>query len=472
MKVLLLNPAFNRYGGLKGYAAMVPLNLCYLAAYVRHRHLDVTVRILDAEMQNLTYTETIEEVKAFSPTLIGITSTTAAFDSVIQLTSKLKSALPKSFIVIGGAHISALPENSLQESGADFAVIGEGELTFEELVSHIKQGNDNWDTIHGLVYLNEDGGAIINAPRKLIEDLDMLPFPARDLIDHKFYIPQPTKRISLDLYTLLATSRGCPFRCGFCSVRTIWTRRVRFRKQARVIAEIEECVSKYGIRTFRFIDDLFTANRNRVLELCQMICDRKLDIIWIASSRAQRLDKEMLEAMKEAGCREISFGIESGNREVLKKIDKGLDLDEALKVVRLTKKVGISTHASYIMGYIGETEQTMQDTIRFAQKANTHYAAFFIATPLPGTPFYDEALQNGYLRAETTWVNYAPLSNADPVLELPNLSSATLRKWHRKALRSYYFRLRYILFRLFAIRHLYEIVNLFNGLKLFFHIKK
>lgn len=189
-------------------------------------------------------------------------------------------------------------------------------------------------------------------------------------------------------------------------------------------------------------------------------------------ARAQHLDYETFEVMKESGCREISFGIESGNQDILNRIDKSLDLDEAIRVIRTAKKAGIKTHASYILGYIGETEKTIQDTIRFAKKLNTHIVAFFIVNPLPGSRLYQEASEKGYIRPDATWINYSPLSNTESVLELPHLSVAKIRKLHREALKSYYLRPRYIFLSLLSIRHWHDILNMFSGLKLFFHIKK
>ena len=473
MKIILINPAFNRYGGVKGHGgSVIPLNLCCLAAYVRKFHDDVELKILDSEVRDISHEETVEETAAFSPNLVGITTNTCVFDCVKELVRLLKIRLPDIPIVLGGTHVSALPERSLQECKADLVVRGEGELTFEEVVAQLKEGNSDWAKIDGLAYRDKRGEINVNPPRQLIEDLDVLPFPARDLVDNRLYIPAPTKRVSLGMNTLISASRGCPHNCGFCGSRTVWTRKVRTRSAESLVAEMKECAHNYDIRSFNFTDELFTSNKKRVWEICRLIRKEGLNIRWVCSARAQRLDLETLKMMKKAGCHEISFGIESGSTEILKRIDKGIKLDEALRVVRLTKKAGIITHASYMLGYIGETEETIRETIRFAKKLNTKVAAFFIASPLPGTRFYKEALEKGYLRSDATWQDYSPLSNAESVLELPNLSTMMIRKWHRKALRDYYFRPRYIISRLLAIRHWYEIVNLFAGLKIFCRIRK
>ena len=473
MRVIFVNPSFNRYGGIKGHGgSMMPLNLCYLAAYTRQQHPEVELKILDCEIKGFTHEESVDEIIRFDPKLICITTNTSVFDSVITLTQLLKNKLPKSYIIIGGPHASALPERSILESGSDFAAIGEGELILSELIFQIKTNENSWHKIKGLAFFDEKREIQINPPCKLIKNLDILPFPARDLIENDSYTPPPTKRVGLGPNTLLATSRGCPYNCGFCASQTVWSRKIRFRKSKYIISEIEECIEKYGVHNFNFTDEFFTAKKERVLEICKAICDRKFNISWVCSARAQGLDKETFEAMKLAGCHEISFGIESGNAEMIDRIDKALDLNEAKKVIKTAKKVGIKTHASYLIGYIGETEQSIRDTINFSKKLNTHVAAFFIASPLPGTTLYKEALEKGYIAQDSKWINYSPLSNNQPVLTLPNLSPLQLKKWHRKALTSYYMRPRYFLLRLTSIRHWYDIANLFEGLKLFFRIKK
>jgi len=406
MKVILINPAFNRYGGIEGQGgSLIPLNLCYLAAYVRKHQSDVKLKILDAEIEAITHEETVQKTMVFSPDLIGITANTCVFDSVKTLITLLKTRLPNTPIVIGGPHPSALPNRSLEETKADFVVMGEGELIFEKIITQLKNGKTNWCNIKGLAYRDESGTIRVNPREELIKDLDSIPFPARDLVDNKLYSPPPTKRVSLGLNTLISTSRGCIYNCGFCGAQTVWTRKIRTRSPESVLKEIEECIVKYGIRSFNFADEFFTANKKRVLEICQLIMERGLKIKWVCSARAQGLDLETLRAMKQAGCHEISFGIESGNAEILTRIDKGMNLQEAFRVVNLTKKAGISTHASYILGYIGETEDTIKDTIQFAKKLNTHVAAFFIVSPLPGTRLYKEASEKGYLRPNATWLN-------------------------------------------------------------------
>ncbi|MDO9541565.1 MAG: radical SAM protein [Kiritimatiellia bacterium] len=473
LRVLLINPAFSLSTVIKAHGGhLIPLNLCYLAAYARKVVSGIEVRILDADALGYSLDETVTEAIKFSPDLIGVTSNTCSFDCAVHLIQFLKRRMPDVRIVLGGSHSSALPERSLRESSADYVVAGEGEMTFSELIQAVKNNRDDFGQIKGLAYLDENGNYHQNPSRDLIADLDILPFPARDLVDNTLYTPAPTKRVGMGPNTMICTSRGCTHNCGFCAAHAVWTRKIRMRSPASIIAEIKECVEKYGITSINISDEFFTANRDRVHRICRLMISENCVIPWVCSARAERLDEETLKIMKEAGCREISFGIESGNPEILKRIDKKLDLNEALRVIRATQRAGIKTHASYILGYMGENVETMKDTICFAKQLNTDVAAFFIASPLPGSRFYNEVSEKGYLRPDASWENYSPLSNNLSVVCFPGLSPETIRYWHRKAIRTYYFRMSYIIARLMRIRHWYEVMNLVGGIKIFFSIRK
>ncbi|HET6430582.1 MAG TPA: radical SAM protein [Phycisphaerae bacterium] len=474
MRVLLLNAAFNRYGGVQGHGgAQIPLNLCYLAAYVRRQRPGVEVRILDAEAEGLRHEQTVERAAGFAPDLVGITANTCVFDSVIDLTALLKRRMPSAKVVLGGSHPTALPERTLAECQADFLVLGEGEITLNELAGRLAEGPNGWGDIAGLAFRDAEGKAVVNAPRPLIEDLDSLPMPARDLVDNSLYYPPPTKNVSSGRSTLISTSRGCPFHCGFCSANTVWmSRRIRSRSAGNLVEEMAECVGRYGIASFNFADEFFTADKARVLAICELIRQRGLEVTWVCSARAQKLDRQTLQAMKAAGCRELSFGIESGSPEILQRMDKRIDLEEAKSVISAANALGIRTHAGFIIGYPGETAETVRQTVRVAKWLDVDIAAFWIASPLPGSRLWEEANANGWIRPGARWSDFSPLSNNRSVLTIPTLSIDRIRQLHRRALRSFYFRPRYILRKLLSIRHGYQIANLFKGLLILMRIRK
>lgn len=446
MKIALVNPSFV---GIKGHGgSSIPLNLCYLASYVREGN---QVKVFDAGVMNWTHPQTVVELMKFSPDVIGITTTTPVFDEVIELTKQIKLSMPSVTVVAGGPHVSALPIESMREARIDKVVVGEGEMSFEDVVSG-KFTPRIWR-------------------RELINNLDELPFPARDLVDNSLYSPPPTKRVSEGIHTLLSTSRGCPFNCGFCATQTIWGRQTRYRTIKSVMDEIDECKWKYQITSFGFTDELFTADKTRVEEFCEVLLSKEYKISWVCSARAQGLGLDLLKLMKRAGCVEISFGIESGDQFILNLIDKRLRLDEAQTVIRRAQSIGITTHASYMFGYIGETVHTIKKTINLARKLNTDYAAFFIASPLPGTRFYSTCKEMEYLKPNSKWSDYSPLSNNQSVVELPTISSKEVRKWHRWAIRSYYLNLHYIWKCIRKINNWNDVKNLWEGFKLMLRIK-
>lgn len=474
MKTILVNPAYNKFGGIKGQGgALIPLSLCCLAAYLIREEPGTDVSIIDAEAKGWSHADTVNELTTQRAELIGITTTTSSFDSVIALCKEIRSALPDVKIVLGGPHVSALPERSLQESMADFVVVGEGEITLLELVRALRDGNENYDAIAGLVYRQEGTGFCkATDPRPLIQKLDDLPMPARHLVDNSLYCPPPTKRVAKGANTLISTSRGCPHNCGFCGTKTIWGRTVRMRSAESIVEEILGCVDKYDIRSINFADDFFTAKKQRVVDICNALIKNNIQIPWVCSARAQGLDEDTFRLMKQAGCKEISFGIESGNQELLAHIDKKLNLEEAYQTIKIAQKVGITTLASYVIGYIGETEESIRDTVRFAKRLNTDVATFFVAIPLPGTALSKEAQEKGYLRPDATWLDYAPFAETESVLLTPEFPKGRLRELQEQILKEYYIRPSYILKRILRLRHWYEIENLIEGLKILLSFKR
>ena len=471
MKVLLINPPFTRYGGLEGHGGkMTPINLGYLAAYAREKKKNYAISILDAEVLGMTFEDIGSHIRKEKPDVVGITSSTPAYSSVVQIATICKSFSEDIKVVIGGVHPSAFPKDTAGEKAIDFVVVGEGEITFLELLNALESGK-TFAKVDGIMF--KDGNNYIRTePRSLIEDLDMLPFPARDLMPHDLYEPAPTKRVSSFKSTSLTSARGCPHRCNFCSANVVWTRRYRFRNPKNVVDEMEHCIKTFGIREFSFTDELFTLRSERTSALCEDILRRNLNVAWVCMCRAGQVSKDLLRLMKRAGCREISFGLESGDQDILNRMHKDITLEKALESVRLTQKAGIRTHASYMIGNLGENEKTIRKTIDFAKKLNTDIAAFFTTTPLPGTELYDNALQAGYIRKNVNWNNFSPLSKVNPVMSLPGLDSEALMRWHRCAIKEYYLRPRYILKKLFSLRTKGDFLNIYNGLRLFLRIGK
>lgn len=472
MKVLLINPPFTNYGGLRGHGGKAPpLNLGYLASYLLSRGKGFyKVAILDAEALSLTFESVADYLRAEKPEVVGITSSTPAYSSALIISRMIKEIDKRIKVVMGGMHPSAMAPEVAGEDSVDFAVLGEGELTFFELLEAIRNGRPAQE-VAGIIF-RTNGELKLTQPRALIQDLDCLPFPARELMPHHLYQPPPTKRISAFNPTSITSARGCPFRCYFCSAHVVWARKYRYRSARNVVDEIELCVNKFNFREFSFTDELFTLIPARTISICEEILKRKLDIAWICMCRAGQLTPELLKLMKRAGCRKISFGVESGDPDILKSIHKDVTLEEISESIRLTHKAGIRSVAGFMIGNLGENETTVKRTISFAKKLNCDIAAFFIATPLPGTEFYERAKGLGFLRPDIDWKDYSPLSRSKPAVSLPGLDSDKLIYWHRRALREYYLRPRYLARKLSGLRDKTELLNAINGLKLFFNIFK
>ena len=471
MKVLLLNPPFTDYGGLEGHGGKAaPLNLTYLASYLRNIKPEIDISILDCEGLRLKFDDIEKRIKELCPDIIGITLPTPAFLQGLEVSKIAKRLNSKVKIVVGGPHPTAFPVETLSEPTIDVSVYGEGEITFGEIIKAF-ESNGSLNKIKGIAY--KYNNIQLNPPRPLIDDLDTIPFPARDLLPLNIYFPPPTKRESNKRSANMVTSRGCPYECTYCMARIIWNKRVRFRSVKNVVDEIEECVKKYGLGEFNFHDELFILKRDRTIEICKEILRRKLDIAWVCMVRVDYVWEDVLREMKKAGCKKIMFGFESGSQEILDIMKKRTTIKQALDAVRLVKKVGIKTAGNFMFGNIGETEGTIQESIKLAKMLNTDTVAFFIASPYPGTEFYKIAKEKGYLRKDLEWKDFTLVAeHAKPPLNLPGLDSKKIAYWQKRAYKEYYFRINYILQRLLGIRSLIDIKNLFYGAKLLFKLQK
>jgi len=464
MKVLLLNPPFSDYGGLEGHGGKAaPLNLAYLASYLRSKKPHLNISILDCEGLRLKYDEIASRLKNIEPDILALTLPTPAFEQGLEISRIAKNINNSIKVIVGGPHPTAFPVETAREASIDIAVYGEGEVTLTEAVGALENNNSLLE-VRGLAYKDAGGEVKLNPAQPLISDLDTIPFPARDLLPLGIYFSPPTKRESNKRSANMVTSRGCPYECTYCMARIIWDKKVRFRSPQNVVDEIEECVKIYGLGEFNFHDELFTLKRDRTIEICREIQRRKLDIVWVCMVRVDYVWEDVLRQMKRAGCRKIMFGFESGSQEVLDTMKKKATIKQAIDAVRLTKRVGIKTAGNFMFGNIGETEETIQESIELAKRLNTDTMAFFVASPYPGTEFYNIAKKNGYLRPDLTWKDFTLVAkDAKPPLDLPGLPSSRIAYWQRKAYGEYYLRPGYILQRIFGIRSAVDIRNLIDG---------
>ena len=365
-----------------------PLGLAYLAAFLERDDHDVNIIDLGLD-PNVLLDEGIPQIVEYNPDLIGITAMTSNYESALETSKLLKAALPMP-IVIGGPHATLFPERVLRESCFDYLVYGEGEDTLCELAqaldsNPIEPSTENLDQIQGLCY-KEAGSIIKNPPRPLARDLDGFPFPARHLFDlerYPLYTPDGQRMISL------LSSRGCPYNCSYC-FKGIMGRTYRQRSVDSILAEIHEIVDRYGIKNLYFVDDLFAADKRRLIEFTQRVIEEELDIRWQCLARVDRIDQESLQQMQRAGCREIHYGIESGNQEMIDKIGKQITLSQVRQAVTWTRQAGIMVKGYFMLGLPGDTEETMEQTISFAEELDLDEAMFSLTTPFPGTRLWED----------------------------------------------------------------------------------
>jgi len=397
MKILLINPPYNienYYGKLSELAFIFPpVSLTYLAAYVRQ--FDHQLAIYDFQVEERNF---IQFIKEFKPDLVGITCQTALFYNTLDLAKRIKEIFPKAPIIVGGSHPSYRPDDFFEDSVIDTVVRGEGEETLLELISHYSQNLIPLTDITGVSF-KQDNQIVHNPNRELIKNLDILPIPAIDLLPLEKY------RVSPDNYLggrvgLINTSRGCPFGCIFCACKNAFNRTYRARQLDKVFEEIKYYLDNYHISELFVMDDVFGLDKERALRFCQGMIDRGYHrkLSWWCQIRVDCVDKELLEKMKEAGCKIISFGIESGVQRILDNIAKRVTLEQIKKAVKMAKEAGLNPRGSFILGLPTETLKDSLKTILFSLKLPLLRAKFGLATPYPGTRLWDIALAEGKVK--------------------------------------------------------------------------
>ncbi|NOZ49212.1 MAG: radical SAM protein [Chloroflexi bacterium] len=381
MKIAFIGPKWNEM--VNAYPS---LGLGYLAAVAEQEGHEACIfdfglhpeRTLEAEVQN---------VIDYRPDLVAFTSMTTSYASVEQAAAMLKDALGVTTI-IGGPHATTLPQHTLENPHFDFLIYGEGEDVFRDFMRALDNHAHNWGDMAGLWY-KEEGQVIDGGERPLIADLDALPYPARHLFElaqYPLYAPNGEQMLTV------LSSRGCPYNCSFC-FKGIVGRTYRQRSPENIADELEYMMQHYGVHNFYFIDDLFTIDVRRLDEILDHFIARDMDIRWRCLARVDRVNPELLRKMYKAGCRQVHYGIESGNEEVLKRTAKHIRLDQVQDAVRWTEQAGIHSKGYFILGLPGDNEQTIADTIEFAAGLELSEAMFSIATPMPGTQLWNELLR-------------------------------------------------------------------------------
>ena len=344
------------------------------------------------------------------PDVVGISFTTFDCDSASEVAAIAKGINGDAVTVVGGHHVNALPGDAMRERLFDFGVLGEGELTMLELAKALRSGGRT-DKIKGLAF--RKGGRVRTTGRMpMIKDLDSLPFPARDLLlDAGKYPPH--------VMGSMITSRGCPYECGFCTTPPMYGRAIRMRSAENVFAEMKQVKSEFGTSFFTFHDDVCTFDRKRMSDLCDLIRKGRLDVMWTCVTRADLLDRGLVEKMKSAGCFGISIGAESGSQAILDSIPKRTDIGTLARTSEMVRGAGMNLHLFFTVGHADETEASMDETDRMIDELCPTTLNVSRVIPFPGTRTYYEAVKDGRF-VRRNWHDYR--------MKLRNIGEAAFMK--------------------------------------------
>lgn len=407
----------------------IPLGLAYLARVLQDNAYSVTV--LDMGVEKTTRTTLSAILSREMPKLVGITSTVLTYNDGIRVASFIKKQKPNLPIVIGGPQASFLPEQTLEKGCIDIVAISEGEITMLEIAEYYINGDIfSLSKIKDIAY-KHNGQIVINERRPFIENLDTIGFPARDLFDlNKYENP----------FSII-TGRGCPHACTFCTNQNMWRRRYRVRSIDNVVKEIIEIRDKYKPDMIHFIDDTFILDHERVVSICDESIEKHIHVIWSCSSRGKPIPSYVLKKLREAGCRGIIIGAESGSNRVLRNIKKGVTKQDIEETVKGIHRAGIGVVCSFIIGFPCDTERSINETIQFAKQLASLQISkneppvlsqFGAVMPLPGTELFDNLPKRDRLFLMENWDRY---DFSTPIITPKNLSKREMQNYMCKALK-------------------------------------
>ncbi len=459
MDILFVNPPLSqeeRYGvKFKAGGQTMQTGLALLAAITRDNGYKTA--ILDAAALEYDYDKTVNQIIKINSKYVGITAVTISIFNALEIIKRLKEKNSKIKIILGGPHITAVPEESFKRfKELDLGVIGEADKTIIELLNALNNNKD-LKNVKGIIY--RDGDDIITTDsQEMIMDMDSLPMPAWDLFPDlaKYYYP-PAHTVKKFPAIVLITSRGCPGQCTFCDNK-VFGRRIRCYSADYVMKMIKHLQKKYGAKEIQFRDDNFLVFKDRLKELCNRMIGEKMDIVWSCAGRVDMIDAETLKLMKQAGCWQIWYGIESGCEKVLKAIKKNTTLEKIRRAVNLTKKAGISPCGFFIIGMPTETEENIKQTIDLLLELPLDEFHISHLTPFPGSEIYDTASNYGYF--DNDWKK---LSGWKTVFVPKGLSKEKLTYYSNLAFRKFYFRPRIIMQYIFKIKSFKHLIVYFKA---------
>ncbi len=427
------------------------IGLAYLAGAARRA--GAQVHVLDTFASRLSAGAVVKRIDRLRPRLVGISCLTPVADRVMSLGQRIRALPDPPKVVLGNLHAGLFAEDFLLGGAADYVAHGEAEETLAELIEAVRRP-EKIPEVRGVSYIEGDE-VKKTGERPPPADLDALPGPYWDVFPIKSYGLLPFADMARPTLTVLG-SRGCPYRCSYCSVSS-GARGVRLRSVESVVEEIADDVERHGVKQIGFVDAIFPYHRERAFEFCELMIRRGLNrkVSWLSETRADCLDEELLKTMKTAGCGRILLGLESGSNDALKRVNKTLDLDRAGEIVNFCRKIGIGTVGLFMIGLPGETAEETRRTVEYALGLPLDFAKFALTVPFPGSPLYDEMAARGVL-AGKRWEDFTTF-NPDPerVVYVPEGRSAEeLIACQRRGHRRFYLRPRVIARLLLRVRSL------------------
>ncbi|MBU1044845.1 MAG: B12-binding domain-containing radical SAM protein [Candidatus Omnitrophica bacterium] len=430
--------------GQKYFGLFPPLSLAWVAAIAEQAGHEVI--IIDARTLQLSQQETLRLLQIFKPDIMGFMMTTYMFPDTLEWIKFLKKQINVP-VMVGGYNLRVYPEESISHLEIDFGIIEHAYYTVPALLKEIQNKTNNFANVPGLVYKKD--GKIIKTDHPQAIDFDLFPKPARHLLPNELYAEFPTERRN---FSVMVTSLGCPFKCNFCEAGKS---PFNPRSAENVVQEIEECYDKYGIKEIDIFDYEFTGNRKRVLDICALLKQKNIDIIWACRSRIDTVDPELLAIMYKTGCRRIYFGIESGSQEILDIVNKKQTLAQVVETISWCKKIGIKTLGFFLIGAPNDTEETIKETVKFAKSLDLDYVQFSKCLAKPLTSLWQELVAK---TKKDYWKDWILGKEVDRQLERPwtSLTNEQIDKLAKQAYLSYYVRPKFLIKALLELKSFKE----------------
>ena len=440
LRILLLEPLYDPqavWGSAKTEQGYIP-PMGTIAVYNWLRHRGYNVDLIDTQFNDISPEELRTRLNHEQYDIVALPSFTPTADFVFQTARIVKGVLPNSKVVFGGIHASTLPKACMDQCpDCDFIIRHEAEHTMDEFLSAFASGDHDWSQIQGLCYRDKNDQCVINSQRPFIRNLDSLPAGFYSDIELAQYVPHATQYLRLPSYPVI-TQRGCPYSCTYCQAAQILGKKTRFFSVDRVIEELKILKYEKGAKGVFFQDSTFTIKKKWTMELMNRMVKEDLGLLWSCTTRTDRVDPELLDAMFSAGGRQIFLGIESGNQESLDLVKKGVTVEQQTQGVKWIREAGFRYLCSFIICLPNETEEMVQNTIDYAKSLGGHTGMFYLPVPYPGTELFDKCNETGGLKRMATWSDFISIDFENPVYVNPIFGVEGMRYWYKRAWMEYY----------------------------------